>query len=344
MASIDTLKKFSESKSISGYEEEIRELMKKEMKPYVDEIKIDKIGNLIARKGKGSPKIMTHMDQLGLIVKNITKDGFINFDTVGGWDPRVLPACKVSVNGSKGSVIGIVGSKPPHLQEREEAKQPYKKKELFIDIGASSDKEVAKAGISVGDFVTRHSEFDKLIGSRVIGPGLDNRAGCTIMVEALKRLKSFKGTLYIVGSIQEEIGIIGFRGATFGINPDAVIGIDTTVSGDTPGISDAECSLKVGKGPVIDLKDGISFIDPTIKKWLIDTAKKLKIKVQLEVMSGAATDSSLAPMMREGIPAGSINIVTRYIHTASEILDMKDLEGCVKLLTEALKSGHQYIK
>jgi endoglucanase len=320
--------------------------MKKELKPYVDEIKVDKIGNLIAKKGKGSPKIMVvaHMDQLGLIVKNITKQGFVYFDTVGGWDPRVLPACKVKINGSKKPVIGIVGTRPPHLQEREEMKIPYKLKELFIDIGASSDKDVQKAGVSVGDFITRHSEFNGLIGTKVIGPGLDNRAGCAIMVEAAKRLKSFKGTLYIVGSIQEEIGVIGARGATFGINPDAVIGIDTTVAGDTPGISEAESSIKIGKGPVIDIKDGVSIINPAVKKWFMETANKSKIKVQLEIFSGGAIDSSVVPMIREGIRAGGIQIATRYIHTAAEVLDMKDLEGCVKLLVECVKSAHKYIK
>ncbi len=341
-----TLKKFSESESISGFERNIREIMIKEMKPYVDEIRVDKIGNLIARKGKGSPKIMVaaHMDQIGLIVKSITKEGFINFETVGGWDPRVLPTCKVKINGSKGSVVGVVGSKPPHLQEIEEMKLPYKKKELFIDMGASSDKEVEKAGVSVGDFITRHSEFSGMAGSRVTGPGLDNRAGCTIMVEALKRLKSFKGTVYLVGTIQEEIGLIGIRGATFGIDPDVAIAIDTTIAGDTPGITDSESAIKLGKGPVIGLKDAVSFTNPLVKKWLTETAKASKIEVQFDIVSGGAADSSIIPTVREGIPSGILQIATRYIHTAAEVLDMKDMEQCVKLTVNAIGSCHKYFK
>jgi putative aminopeptidase FrvX len=341
-----TLKKFSESESISGFERNIREIMMKEMKPYVDEIRVDDIGNLIARKGKGSPKIMiaAHMDQLGLIVKNVTKEGFINFDTVGGWDERVLPTCKVRINGSKGTVIGIVGSKPPHLQEKEEMKLPYKKKELFIDIGASSDKEVEKAGVSVGDFITRHSEFNNMVGSRVTGPGLDNRAGCTIIVEALKRLKSFKGTVYFVGTIQEEIGLIGIRGAAFGIDPDVAVAVDTTIGGDTPGITDAESAIKLGKGPVLGLKDAVSFTNPRVKRWLIDTAKASKINIQLEVISGGASDASIIPTVRDGIPSGTLQVATRYIHTAVEVLDMKDMESCVKLLIDAIKSCHKHFK
>lgn len=346
MSIADTLKKFSEAESISGFEGDIREIMKKEMKPFVDEIRTDKVGNLIARKGKGSPKVMiaAHMDQLGLIVKGINKNGFINFETVGGWDERVLPTCKVKVHGSRGPVIGIVGSKPPHLQEREEMKQPYKKKDLFIDIGASSDKEVEKAGVSVGDFISRHSEFDKLIGSKAIGPGFDNRAGCAIMVEALKRLKTFKGTVYFVGTIQEEVGLIGVRGAAFGIDPDAIIAVDTTIGGDTPGITESESSVKLGKGPVIGLKDALTFTNPMVKKWLLDTAKAANIKIQLEVMTGGATDASVAPMTRDGIPSGAIQIATRYIHTASEVLDINDMESCVKFLSECIKTAHKHIK
>ncbi len=341
-----TLKKFSESESISGFERNIREMMMKEMKPHVDEIRVDSIGNLIARKGKGSPKIMiaAHMDQLGLIVKSVSKDGFINFETVGGWDERVLPTCKVRINGSKGSVVGVVGSKPPHLQEREEMKLPYKKKELFIDIGASTDKEVEKAGVSVGDFITRHSEFSGMTGSRVTGPGFDNRAGCTIMVEALKRLKGFKGTVYFVGTIQEEIGLIGIRGATFGIDPDVALAVDTTIAGDTPGITDSESVIKLGKGPVLGLKDAVSFINPLVKKWLTETAKASRTGLQFDIVSGGASDSSITPTVRDGIPSGSLLVATRYIHTATEVIDMKDMESCVKFLVDAIGSCHKYFK
>lgn len=339
-----TLKKLVDAESISGFENTIRDVMAGELKPHVDEIKTDRIGNLIARKGRGSPKIMlaAHMDELGLIVKHIDDKGFLRFDTIGGWDNRTLPATKVKIHGSNGPVIGVVGSKPPHLMEQEELKVPVKLKDMFMDIGANGLKEAEKAGVSVGDFATRVAGFDRMLGTRVTGPGLDNRVGCTVLIEAVKRLKNFKGTLYAVGTIQEEIGLVGVRGATFGINPDAALALDTSIAGDTPEIKPSEASLEVGKGPVLGIKDAVSFMNPMVKKWLQESAKKARLKLQYDVMSGGAADSSAMPMIREGIPSGGLFVTTRHIHSVCEVVDMKDIEDTVKLVTEAVKNANKY--
>jgi endoglucanase len=338
------LESFVEADSISGYEDAIRDLIKKELKPHVDEIRIDKIGNIIAKRGKGSPKIMfiSHMDELGMMVKHITKEGFIYFELIGGWDDRVIPAMKVKIHGSKGPIIGVIGVKPPHIMEKEELKTPIKAKDLYIDVGAKSDKEVSNAGISVGDSITRAGEFSRLLGSRVTGHGFDNRVGCTVMVEALKRAKGFKGTLYGVGSVQEETGIIGARGAIYGVDPDIVIGLDATISGGTPDVKPTECDLILGKGPVMLIKDGYAISDKKIKKWISQTARKAKIPFQKEVTSGGATDSSLAPVIKEGIPSGSILVATRYVHSPVEVVDMKDVENAVKLTVECMKTANKY--
>jgi putative aminopeptidase FrvX len=220
---LSLLTKLTEAPSISGSEESVREVMKKELKPYVDEMRVDKIGNLIARKGKGTPKILlaAHMDVLGLMVKYIDKQGFICFELIGGWDERILPGMKVHVHGSKGPLVGVIGTKPIHLQDKDEQKNPFRLKELFIDIGAKSPEEAEKAGVSIGDFITRSGEVNKLLGTRVTGAGFDNRAGCAVLVETMKRLRGFKGTVYAVGTVQEETGLIGVRGTIFGIEPDS---------------------------------------------------------------------------------------------------------------------------
>lgn len=340
----DLLEKLVDAPSISGSEENVRDLMKKELKPYVDEIRVDKIGNLIARKGKGNPKILlaAHMDELGLMVKFIDDGGFIKFDTVGGWDDRVLPAKKFIVHGSKGSFVGVIGAKPPHIQEREESKNPYKAKDLYLDIGAKNKKEVEKAGIGVGDFITRHGQLSQLLGSKVTGHGFDNRIGCLVLIEVMKRLKDFKGTVYAVGTTQEEMGLIGIRGATFGIEPDVVLALDTTIGGGTPDLKPGEVGVELGSGPTLALKDAVGVINPKVKKWVSDSSKTAKVNLQYEVMSGGATDASVAPMIKEGIPSGSVLVPTRYVHTPVEVADMNDVENTVKLVVESVKLASKH--
>jgi putative aminopeptidase FrvX len=344
---LNLLTKLAELPSISGSEQGIRDVMQKELKPHVDEMRVDRIGNLIARKGKGSPKILlaAHMDVLGLMVKYIDKQGFISFETIGGWDERVLPGMRVQLCGSKGPVIGVIGTKPVHLQEKEEQKNPFKLKELFIDIGAGSKEEAEKAGISVGDFISRNRQVNKLLGKKATGAGFDNRVGCAVMIEAMKRLKGFKGfkgTVYAVGTVQEEPGLIGVRGAIFGIEPDVVLALDTNIAGDTPEIKPTESNLVLGKGVSLGLKDAISIMGPNVKKWIIETARQSKISLQLNVMSGGATDASIAPMIREGVPSACISVPVRYVHTPVEVVDMDDMESMVKLTVECVKSAGRY--
>jgi len=343
MALEKELQKLVETPSISGFERNIGEFIKKELKPHSSVVRIDKIGNVIAKKGKGYPVIMlaAHMDEIGLIVKYIEKEGFVRFDTLGGWDERIMPAQKVRIYGSKGPIIGVIGSKPPHLMEKEEQKQPIKTKELFIDIGAK-DQKAAEKLVSVGDFITFHSEFNRMAGNRYTGYGFDNRVGCLVMMEVFKAAKNFKGTLYAVGTIEEELGLVGIRGATFGINPDVMVALDTTIAGDTPGISPHEQPIKMSEGPSIGIKDAIGVTSPRVRKWLTETSKKSKIKFQFEIMSGGATDASVVPMIREGIPSGTLLVPTRYIHSPIEVVDMKDIEATIKLATEAVKSAGKY--
>ncbi|UCD03383.1 MAG: M42 family metallopeptidase [Candidatus Aenigmatarchaeota archaeon] len=340
----DTLKKLVDADSISGYEENIQEALKKELKKHVDEVKLDRVGNVIARKGKGSPVVMfaAHMDEIGLIVKYIDKEGFIFFDKIGGWDERILPTRKVVIHGSKGSVFGVIGSKPAHLLEKEEQKKPAKLKEMFIDIGASSEGGVKKAGISIGDYITNFGSVEKLLGSKVTGHGFDNRLGCLTIIEAAKGLKRFKGTAYFVGTVKEEIGLIGVRGSAFSVNPDVLLAVDTGMAGDVPGISKAEVSIKLSEGPALDIKDAMSVVHPKVKKWVKETASRNKIKLQFDVMSGGATDASIAPTIREGIPSGAITVPARYIHTPVEVADMKVVESAVKLCVKLAESAHKY--
>lgn len=344
MATADLLKRLVSSVSIPGVGKTTLDIIKAELKPHADEIKIDKIGNLIARKGKGGPKVMiaAHTDEIELAVKYIDKDGFIKFETVGGWDDRILPASKMVIHGSRGPVTGVIGIKPMHLLEKEEMKRTIRYKDLFMDIGAKSKKEVERAGVSVGDYITFDAPLEKLVSGRFTARGLDNRLGCFVMIEAFKRLKGFKGTLYAVGSSMEEIGLIGVRGATYGINPDVVLAVDTTIAGDTPDFRPGDTPVDLGKGPTLVLKDGGQLINSRVKKWIRDAAKKARIPLQEEVTSGGTTDAAIVPTVREGIPSGCLAIPTRYIHTGVSVGDTKDTENTIKLIVEAVRSAGKH--
>ncbi len=341
----DLLRKLVESPSVSGSEGGVRELIKKEIEPYVDEIRIDRIGNLIAKKGSGSPKVMitAHMDEIGLMVKHIDDKGFIRFEPIGGWDAKILNAQKFRIYGSKGPVIGVTGIKPIHLQEREEERKVIKISEMFIDVGARSKKEVERMGVRIGDFISQYGEVEKLAGSRVTGHGFDDRIGCLELVEIVRKLKKFKGTLYAVGTVKEEIGLIGIRGSTFGVNPDIVISLDTTVSGGTPDLKPHEAVPMIGKGPVLLIKDAISIVEDKVKKWVQNVAKKNKIPLQFDILSGGATDASIVPTIREGIPSFAILTPSRYIHTPVEIVDMNDVKNVVKLVVALIGTAHKYL-
>lgn len=340
----DTLKALVDASSASGYEEAVRKVMEKELRKCADEVRVDKVGNVIARKGTGSPKIMfaAHMDQIGLIVKHINKEGFVIFDKIGGWDERIMPAQKVIIHGSKGPVLGVIGMKPVHVQDPEEQKKPAQMKDLFIDIGATREDDVKKAGISVGDQIIVSGTVQKLLGTRVTGLGFDDRLGCLVLLETAKSLGKFKGTAYFVGTVKEEIGLVGIRGSAFSINPDAVLALDTSIAGDNPGITESTVPLKMSSGPALDIKDAMSVIHPAVKKWVKETAAAAKIKIQFDVMSGGATDASIAPTVREGFPAGALTVPTRYIHTPVEVADMKVAEDCVKLCVKLAESAGRY--
>lgn len=340
----EMLKKLVEASSASGYEEGVRGIMTKELKKITDEVKVDNIGNIIAKKGTGSPKVMlaAHMDEIGLIVKYVNKEGFIIFDKLGGWDDRILPSQKVVIHGSKGKVTGVIGCKPPHIQEKEDQGKVIKVKEMFIDIGAKREDDVKKAGVNIGDFVTIKTDVEKLLGTRVTGHAFDNRIGCLVMIETAKRLKKFKGTVYFVGTVKEEIGMIGVRGSAFSVNPDVMVALDTGIAGDTPGIQESEVPTKMNAGPSLDIKDSISVISPKVKKWVKDSADALKVKLQFDIMTGSATDASIVPTIREGIPAGALTVPTRYVHTPVEVADMNDVEDCVKLCVKMVENAHAY--
>lgn len=343
MSLSENLEKLSNACGVAGREEQVRNLMIKLLKPYADEIMVDKLENVIAvKKGKkNAPKIMlaAHMDEIGLMVKTVSKEGFLQFAKMGGIDDRILIAQKVIINTAKGPIQGIIGSKPPHIQKEEERKKIVAYDELFIDIGAENKEKVAEIGVKVGDPVTFDIKYTKTSEDIVIGKAFDDRVGCAAMIEALKLLEKTKTdcTVYAVGTVQEELGLRGAATAAFGVDPDVGIALDVTIAGDVPGVREFDTTVKMGKGPALTVSDSGLITHPKVLRLLLDTAEVEKIAVQLETGLMGSTDAARISLTRQGVPSGTISIGTRYIHSPIGMLSLKDAEEAAKLTVAAIR-------
>jgi putative aminopeptidase FrvX len=339
---MDLLESLCRTQGVSGFEENVVKVMKGQLDKSCDKVYVDGFGNLIGRRGQGDKKIMlvAHMDEVGLMVKHITKEGYLHFVKIGGIDDRILPGQRVIIKSKKGDVQGVIGSKPPHLQKKEERKSIIKHEQLFIDIGVSSKKEAVKR-VEVGDLVGFEPNFGKLDKNLHYGKAVDNRIGCYILCRVMEKLPTkLAKTVYAVGSAQEEVGLKGARVAAYKLNPDYAIALDTNIAGDTPGITETESTLKLGKGPSITIMEASGrgvITHPKVKDVLIKTAKARKIPIQVDVLEGGMTDAAIIYLTREGIPSGVISIPVRYIHSPTAVFNIQDVNNAVKLTVEAVK-------
>jgi endoglucanase len=257
-------------------------------------------------------------------------------------DDRILLAQKVLVFTEKGPLHGIIGSKPPHILKEEERKRVATYDELFIDIGAESQREAEKMGVKIGDAVAFDAKFAKINKNIVMGKAFDARAACVAMIEALKRLKNTDCTVFAVGTVQEEVGLRGATTSAFGINPDVGIALDVTIAGDMPGIKEGEAPIRLGKGPALSVVDAGLLTHPRVLRLLVDVAKENKIPYQLEAVTGGQTDAAKISLTNEGVPSGAISIPTRYIHSPTAMLNLKDLEDTIKLTVAAVQAIPKY--
>lgn len=331
------LEKLSNAYGVSGFEDDVRNLMMEELTGHVDDIDVDKMGNLIATKN-GKPdgkKVMlaAHMDEIGLIVRYIDKNGFIKFSKLGGINDQMLLNQEVYIHSEGEKILGVIGSKPPHRMKAAEKKKPVQYENMFIDIGASS-KEDAEEMVNIGDPITIKQKFAELKNDLVMGNAMDNRVGCAILLEVMKRARS-DATIYGVGTVQEEVGLKGAKTAAYRINPDMALALDVTISGDHPGMKEEDAPAKAGEGPCIILTDASGrgiITHPQVKELLIQVAEEEEIPYQLEVSEGGTTDATAIHLTREGIPTGVISPPSRYIHTPVSVVNIKDVENAVKLI------------
>jgi putative aminopeptidase FrvX len=317
----DLIKKLTEAFGPSGAEDNVREVIRKEVEPYVDEISVDALGNLIARKkGTGGKKVILdgHMDEIGLMVTHIDDNGFLRFGNIGGVSPFVALGQRVYFeNGT----MGVIGS------ERVDDPKNLKLEKLYIDRGAK-DKKDAESKVQVGTSCAFHQTFIDL-GDRVVAKAMDDRVACAIIIEVLRRLEKTDNDIYAVFATQEEVGLRGARAAAYGISPDVGIALDVTRTGDTPkGVT---MDVALGKGAAIKVKDSSLICHPALKNYMVKIAEEKGIQYQMEVLEAGGTDSGAIQMTKSGIPAGVISIPCRYIHSPGEMVDIGDVEACVQL-------------
>ncbi|MCP4143406.1 MAG: M42 family metallopeptidase [Chloroflexi bacterium] len=323
----DLIKKLTETISPSGYESVIREIITEEIKDFADEIHVDALGNLIARKGSGGKKIMlaAHMDEIGLIVNHVDENGFARFSPLGTFLPHTLVGARVRfLNGT----YGVVGAE--YLKPATQTKlAPLNK--MFIDTGASSPKD---SPVKIGDVAALERPFHDL-GKRLIAKSMDNRISVVILIETMRKLKKTEHEVYFVFTTQEEVQVRGALTSAFGIAPEIGIAIDICPVGDTPDSAKKEVSL--GKGVSIKIKDPLMIADPRIVNWMIKGAEKAKIPYQREVSSLGSTDARAIQVAGAGAMVGGISIPCRYVHSPSEMVDYDDVKNTVKLLIALLE-------
>jgi len=341
MSLAQNLEKLSNAQGVAGREDEVRDLMVKLLKSYADEVSIDKMENVVAiKKGrKTGLKVMlaAHMDEVGLMVKNITKEGFVQFTKMGGIDDRILLAQRVNILTGKASLPGIIGAKPPHIQKEEERKKVVAFDEMFVDCGAESREDAKKMGVKVGDPIAFETSYIKVGKDAVMGRAFDDRAGCAVMIETLKQLNETDCTVYAVGTVQEELGLRGAVTAAFGVDPDVGIALDVTFAGDVPGFREFDTTVKMGKGPALSVSDSGLITHPKVLRWLIETATENKIDYQMETGLMGTTDAARMALTRSGVPSGTISVPARYIHSPVGMVSLKDLEDCARLATLAIE-------
>lgn len=332
------LKTLAESHAVSGREEGIRALIRKELTAVGCKVTGDALGNLIGyRKGKGKVKVMLagHMDEIGFIVSHIDKDGFLRFQPCGGFDPRTMMSQRVFVHTSGKRLLGVMGSKPIHVLSEDEAKKPLKVTDYYVDLGLPG-KAVSRL-VEVGDPITMARDLDDL-GECLTGKALDNRIGVWLMIEALRKIKSHTVDIYAVATTQEEVGIRGALAAARDVHPDVGLALDVTIACDTPGADAKDHITKLGDGTAIKIMDGASISNPRLVKELRSLAKKKKIKYQMEILPRGGTDAGAIRQVTGHCAVGTISVPLRYVHSSVETVHKADLEASVNLLAAYLET------
>lgn len=342
---VELLKELSEAFGVAGFEGEALGIIKRNVEPFADKIERDKLGSLLfSIKGETeTPRVLVvgHADEIGFIVNALDK-GFVRFIPVGGWDQQVLQSQRVVINTKKGKINGVISSKPPHLKDAEERKKLVEIRDMYIDVGATSEEELKRLGVRIGDPIIPDARFERsAFADKVIGKAFDDRIGVYIAIDTLRRIKSqgiiHSNTVIGAATVQEEVGLRGARTVPNIAEPDAAIIVDVDIAGDVPGIKEYEAPIKLGKGPAIVAYDASMIANNNFKELAIEVAEKNKIPYQLSVLARGGTDAGQIHLHKAGCPSLVIGLPTRHIHSFTSILSLDDVERTIQLIIELIK-------
>lgn len=332
---MDLLEKLISTFGVSGNEEKVRNLIQEEIKRHVDEVYVDKVGNLIAHKKGKKPKIMlaAHMDEIGLMVKSIEQNGRICFSEIGGADPVTLLGERVHIETKKGIIHGVITSRD--VNDGSFVNQIPKVEDLFVDTGLSKI-ELKKMGVEIGSYLSLERDLYYLGSEKIIcGKAFDDRIGCYILIELAKRLKDSSCEVYLVFTIQEEVGLVGAMTSAYIVEPDWAIAIDAIETTDARG----EPIITLGRGPSITIKDAQMIGDKSLNDYLMKIAKNKKIHIQRDVSDEGTTDAASISITKGGVPSTVIGIPIRNLHTATAVANKNDIEKTIEILEEFLKNA-----
>ena len=330
------LEKLINAYGVSGNEGEVRNIIAKEIRKYVDDVRADKMGNLITRKRGRAPKVMlvAHMDEIGLMVKNIHRDGTMSVVAVGGIEPMILIGQRVHVKTKKGKIHGVITTKL--LSDDHEILKLPDMPDLIVDTGLNK-KELERKGVSIGDYLPLEQEAGTLGSKNIIsGKALDDRIGCYILIEVAKKIKNLKHEVYFVFTVQEEVGLYGAKTSTYAIEPDWAIAVDTTNANDLESTPDI--TKRIGGGPCITIKDEEMISNQHITAHLKQIARRKKIPVQLEVSDFGTTDAMNVSISKSGVLTSVVSIPVRNLHSTMGVAHKSDINNAIKLLVELLKN------
>jgi endoglucanase len=334
-----------------GQEGEVREVVLQKIEPVSDELEVDSLGNVIARRQGATDKtvmLVAHQDEdWALLVRHIDKKGFIRFSRLVGHRWNLLGQ-RVRIHGNKGKQAGVIGLTAPHLIPVKQLQEGFKPDPdmMFIDCGFRSAQEAEEAGLQIGQYITAAKHFEQLPNGRLLGNCFDNRVGLTAMIETFRRLKDATLPCNLIGvaSVQEELGTRGAQTAAFTVNPDYAIALDVAPTGDHPGISFDQVPVELGKGPALLLADQFHTTSAHFNRWLSQLTEQYSIPLQpitLRAPIHFGTDAAAVELMRGGSIVTALLVPTRYFHTTHSLIDMQDLEQLVQLLQNVLTDFDQ---
>jgi putative aminopeptidase FrvX len=342
----DLLSELSETAGTPGQEERVRDVVREHLPEDVDTVRTDAMGNLVATvEGAENPDfevlVAAHMDEIGFIVRHIHDDGFVQVDTLGGWDPRILRAERATVHADE-DLPGVIGSPPPHTDENPYMRDTDEVRDVFIDLGLPTDE--VEERVNVGDRVTLAQDLER-VGDLVTGKAIDNRVSVYAMLQAAQRADP-DVTVHYVATTQEEVGLRGAEAIGFDLDVDLALNLDTTVANDIPQfVYEEDYVTEVGDGVAVKFKDGVVIPNPKVLEHLLDVADSEGVDHQREVLTAGGTDTGPLQRTHGATPVGALSTPTRYLHTPTEAAHVDDVAGVVSLTTaflDALDGDEDY--